>query len=228
MVVDTLSLVAVADALSEPSRAAACVALLDRRAKTAGELARSVGVTPQTMSDHLAQLVHAGLLMVERQGRQRYFCLASTRVAELLESFDEIGAMRDKLRPVAQRVPAELRQARMCYDHLAGERGVALRDALERAGRIERRGSEYLITVAGERWLRAVAIDPDELRKSRRTLARCCLDWTERQPHIGGALGAALLDELVARGGVRRKQGTRALDAAPAADLIARLDACKS
>jgi hypothetical protein len=136
--------------------------------------------------------------------------------------------MREKLRPVAPRVPPELRQARMCYDHLAGERAVALRDVLERSGRIERRGSEYLITAAGERWLRAIAIDPQQLRKSRRMLARCCLDWTERQPHIGGALGAALLDELVARGGVRRKQGTRALDTEPAADLIALLDACKS
>src|SRR5689334_4918084 len=146
---DTLNLVVVANALSEPSRAAACMSLLDRRAKTAGELARSAGVTPQTMSDHLAQLVHAGLLTVECQGRQRYFCLASTRVAELLESFDEVGAMRKRLRPVAPRVPAELREARLCYDHLAGERGVALREALERAGRIERRGSEYLITPAG-------------------------------------------------------------------------------
>jgi hypothetical protein len=105
---------------------------------------------------------------------------------------------------------------------------VALRNALERAGRIERRDTEYLVTAEGERWLRAVAIDPDQLRKSRRTLARCCLDWSERQPHIGGALGAALFDELVARGGVRRKQGTRALDAEPAAELIALLDACRS
>src|SRR5688572_30298849 len=169
---EPLSLVAVADALSEPSRAAACVALLDRRAKTAGELARIVGVTPQTMSDHLAQLVHAGLLVVERHGRQRYFHLASTRVADLLESFSEVGAMREKLHPVAPRAPAELRHARMCYDHLAGACGVALRDALERTGRIERLGSEYLITAEGERWLRAAAIDPDELRKSRRTLAR--------------------------------------------------------
>jgi hypothetical protein len=136
--------------------------------------------------------------------------------------------MREKLRPIAPRTPVELRHARMCYDHLAGKCGVDLRDALERAGRIERRGSEYLITAEGERWLRAVAIDPDELRKSRRTLARCCLDWSERQPHIGGALGAALLDKLVARGGVRRKQGTRALDAGPAADLIALLDTCRS
>jgi DNA-binding transcriptional ArsR family regulator len=226
--VEPLSLVAVADALSQPSRAAACVALLDRRAKTAGELARIVGVTPQTMSDHLAQLVHAGLLVVERHGRQRYFCLASTRVADLLESFSEIGAMREKLRPVAPRAPAELRHARMCYDHLAGQCGVALRNALERAGRIERRGTEYLVTAEGERWLRTVPIDPDQLRKSRRTLARCCLDWSERQPHIGGALGAALFDELVARGGVRRKQGTRALDAEPTAELIALLDACRS
>jgi len=132
--------------------------------------------------------------------------------------------MRKKLHPVAPRVPAELRHARMCYDHLAGACGVALRDAIERTGGIERRGSEYLITAEGERWLRAVAIDPDELRKSKRMLARCCLDWSERQPHIGGALGAALLDELAARGGVRRKRGTRALDAGPAAGLIALLD----
>ena len=105
---------------------------------------------------------------------------------------------------------------------------MALRDALERTGRIERRGSEYLITAEGERWLRAVAIDPEELRKSRRTLARCCLDWSERQPHIGGALGAAVLDELVALGSVRRRQDTRALDVEPAAELIALLDACRS
>ena len=159
--------------LADPSRAAMVLALMDGRSRTAKKLALDAGVTPQTASTHLRKLVAARLLVWEGRGRSKHFSLAGADVAQAVEALSEIG---DRLIPAAAR---DLRFARCCYDHLAGRLGVALTERLLRPGNAV---------------LRDLGIDPAALESSRRPLFRCCTDWTERRPHVAGALGAALLD----------------------------------
>ena len=183
----------VAGLIGDRARAEVLTALLADRALTATELAGIAGVTKQTISGHLAKLLEAGLVAVERQGRHRYFRLAGRDVAQLLESLMGVafrtGSLR--LRP-GPREPA-LRKARVCYDHLAGELGVSMYEGL-----IERRvlagGDESLrLTRAGKAWLASFGVDAEAVAAERRALCRPCLDWGERRHHLGGALGAALL-----------------------------------
>jgi DNA-binding transcriptional ArsR family regulator len=159
--------------LADPSRAAMVLALMDGRSRSAKKLALDAGVTAQTASAHLRKLVAARLLVWEGRGRWKYFSLAGADVAQAVEALSEIGTRE---LPAAAR---ELRFARCCYDHLAGCLGVALTERLLRPGN----------TV-----LRDLGIDLAALESSRRPLFRCCTDWTERRPHVAGALGAALLD----------------------------------
>jgi len=158
--------------LADPSRAAMVLALMDGRSRSAKKLALDAGVTAQTASSHLRKLVNAKLLVAKAQGRNRYFSLAGSEVAQAVEALSEIGT-----RPVPA-AARELRFARCCYDHLAGRLGVAVTERLLRPGN----------TV-----LRDLGIDLAALESSRRPLFRCCTDWTERRPHIAGTLGAALL-----------------------------------
>ena len=158
--------------LADPSRAAMVLALMDGRCRSAKKLALDAGVTPQTASAHLKKLVAADMLLSEVRGRSKYFSLAGGEVAQAVEALSEIGAGSP---PPAAR---ELRLARCCYDHLAGQLGVSITERLLRPGN----------TV-----LRDLGIDLAALESLRRPLYRCCTDWTERRPHIAGALGAALL-----------------------------------
>jgi len=158
--------------LADPSRAAMVLALMDGRSRSAKKLALDAGVTAQTASLHLRKLVNAKLLVAKAEGRNKYFSLAGSEVAQAVEALSEIST---RAVPAAAR---ELRFARCCYDHLAGRLGVALTERLLRPGN----------TV-----LRDLEIDLAALETSRRPLFRCCTDWTERRPHIAGALGAALL-----------------------------------
>jgi len=158
--------------LGDPSRAAMVLALMDGRSRTAKKLALDAGVTPQTASSHLRKLVAARMLVWEGRGRSKHFALAGADVAQAVEALSEISG-----RPVPA-AARELRFARCCYDHLAGRLGVALTERLLHPGN----------TV-----LAGLGIDPAALEGARRPLFRCCTDWTERRPHVAGALGAALL-----------------------------------
>ena len=209
----TNKLAIVAACAGDPARASMLNALVDGRAFTAGELSLVAGITPQTASGHLARLVDAGLLRVAKQGRHRYHRLASPDVARMVEGIMQVAAAS---RPAQANLTvgprdAALRAARTCYDHLAGGLGVALADALVAGG---------AITDAGETRMRAIGIDLDALapangRKPARMLCRPCLDWSERRPHLAGALGAALCAHCFDRDWIRRIAGTRAVSVTP-------------
>ena len=196
--------------LADTSRAAMCIALLDGRAWTASELAAQAGITRPTASQHLNELVGAGLLTELRQGRHRYLRLASAELAELIEHVATVAG-----RPAATRslravgVAGDLGRARTCYDHLAGQLGVQLFDAMVAADLLCT-ANGLAITVAGRSWFAALA-GPEALRSGSRPLVRACLDWTERRPHLAGALGAALCRQFVTRGWVVRRPGSRAV-----------------
>jgi len=206
----------------DPARAGMLHALLDGRALTASELAHAVGITPQTASGHLARLTAAGLLTVAQQGRHRYHRLASPTVAQMMESIMQVAAEAPApLRPVRTGPrDAALRAARTCYDHLAGRLGVALADALVEGGRMELAADGGMVTEAGLALLGGIGIDTDALlaraaQPSSRLLCRPCLDWSERRPHLAGAVGAALCAHFLAENWIRRIKGSRAVAVTP-------------
>jgi DNA-binding transcriptional ArsR family regulator len=197
---------AIASLIGDPGRANMLTALMDGRALTASELGGAAGVTPQTASGHLSRLVDAGLLTVRKQGRHRYFRLSGPDVAEALEALmglaQRTGAVRVRTGPR----DAALREARICYDHLAGERGVALLEALRAKGLVTGE-QEIALTEAGRKFFLGLGMNLQVLERARRPLCRICLDWSERRGHLGGALGAALLDLMAERRWLRREQG---------------------
>jgi DNA-binding transcriptional ArsR family regulator len=203
----------IATLAGDPARAGMLHALLDGRALTATELARVAGVTPQTASGHLARLTVGGLLAVEKQGRHRYHRLASPAVARMLESIMQVAAdaMPRTKTFVGPRDKA-LRAARTCYDHLAGHLGVALADAMIAGGHIELETDAGIVTGSGMALLDKLGIDLDATGKRKsRMLCRPCLDWSERRPHLAGAIGAALCTHCFAAGWIKRVEGTRAV-----------------
>lgn len=200
--------------VGEPSRAAMLAALLGGRALTAGELARAAGVTQQTASGHLARLADARLIVARRQGRRRYHRLASLEVAGVLEAMMRIAG-EDGARPRRASGDAALRAARTCYDHLAGKLGVAVADALARQKLVELDFDAARLTPAGEKALADFGIDIAACAAGRRTFCRPCLDWSERRPHLAGAVGAAIMERTLALGWVRRREATRAVTVTP-------------
>jgi DNA-binding transcriptional ArsR family regulator len=202
--------------LADGTRASFCLALLDGRAWTAGELARSAGVAPSTASDHLTRLVRGGLLVEERQGRHRYVRLAGPSVAQLIEDLAGHAPPAPAPRPTltAATTGAALAYARTCYDHLAGRLGVLMLDALLAGGMLDRSGG-LALTPTGLDWLSGLGVPVEPLRAARRPLVRDCLDWTERRPHLAGALGAALCNRFLDLGWTARGTG-RAIRLTPA------------
>ncbi|MEU9739345.1 winged helix-turn-helix domain-containing protein [Micromonospora chersina] len=213
---DGQALAGLAALLADPTRAGFCLALLDGRAWTAGELARSAGVAPSTASDHLTRLIRGGLLTEERQGRHRYVRLADPSVAQLVE--DLAGRAPAPATPPrtlrAASAQASLAYARTCYDHLAGRLGVLVHDALLARGVLDRSGG-LAVTPAGVAWLTDLGVPVEPLRAARRPLVRDCLDWTERRPHLAGAVGAALCRRFLDLGWTARGTG-RAVRVTPA------------
>ena len=209
------SLARFAAVLADRSRAGICLALLDRRAWTAGELARHVGVAPSTASEHLGVLVGAGLLAEQRQGRHRYVRLAGAEAAQLIEDLAAaVGAPAQPTSLRTVRAAARLAAARTCYDHLAGALGVALFDALMAAGHVTT-GDGLSLSESGRSWFVDLA-GPDALRpRGRRPLVRTCLDWTERRDHLGGTLGAVLRHELERRAWITTTPADRAVTLTP-------------
>lgn len=208
-------LAAIAALIGEPTRATMLVELMGGRALTASELAMRADVAASTASDHLARLVAGGLLTCVAQGRHRYFRLATPGVARTLEALGILA----RPAPPRDHFEAELfegiRYARTCYDHLAGRLGVAITDALVDRDVLRANGEDYRVSKAGDTWFAAFGVDASALRRGRRAFARSCLDWTERRPHLAGALGSALLKRLLDLGWFERSEGERALQVTP-------------
>jgi DNA-binding transcriptional ArsR family regulator len=203
----------VAALIGDPSRAAILARLADGRALPAGELAWVAGLSLSGASAQLARLTQGGLLAMEREGRHRYYRLAGPHVAAALEG---LALLASAPRRACAHSPATeaLRRARTCYDHLAGELGVTLAQVLEERDLLVPAGGKQLeVTVAGESWFAQVlGIETACLSPGRHGIARRCLDWTERRHHIGGPLGAALLQRCCALGWLtQRAGGTRAI-----------------
>jgi DNA-binding transcriptional ArsR family regulator len=203
----------VAALMGDPARASMLSLLMDGRAHTASELALTAGVTAQTASGHLARMVGGNLLAARAQGRNRFYRLASPDVAHAIESLMALAGTRapPAAMNAAWRRDPDLRFCRTCYDHLAGQVGIAVTDALTRAGHIEPRGSrDWTLTRSGELFCQRVGIDvPAARRAGNRHFARQCLDWSERRPHISGALGAAIADTFFRRGWAEKLRRSR-------------------
>jgi DNA-binding transcriptional ArsR family regulator len=205
------SIAEIAALVGDPARANMLLALMDGRALTASELAYAARVAPPTASGHLGKLVGARLLALEKQGRHRYFRLASPAVADLLEGLMAIavdGAPR--YRPPSRGDEA-LRSARTCYDHLAGRLGVALTDRLLSRGHIVLDDDAGQVTADGGRFFDEFGLDLACAESRRRRFCRPCLDWSERRRHLGGVVGAAVATRCFELGWIEHVKGSRAI-----------------
>jgi DNA-binding transcriptional ArsR family regulator len=215
-----VQLARLAGAIAEPVRARMLCCLMDGHARTATELAVVAEVAASTASAHLSRLKEERLVESLAQGRHRYFRLADGAVAAALESLLVVaGAPRTAQPAFEPNTPARLRSARTCYDHMAGTAGVALHDRLHAQGWLSGlQSGSYEVTSAGAIALESLGLDVDAVRCSRRRFACPCLDWSERRPHLGGALGAACLQLALRRGWARQALDGRALTLTPKAE----------
>ena len=206
-----------ASLIGDPVRAAMLQALMDGRALPATALACAAGVTPQGASNHLAKLAAGGLVTVRSQGRHRYYSLADAKVAQVLEALSQLAPLPKPLDPPLSPKARRLREARTCYDHLAGRLGVALADAFEREGLAVADGPDrYRLTSEGERRLTALGVDLAGAAGARRAALRPCIDWSERRRHLAGAIAAKLLERLFELGWIARGAEGRAAVLTPA------------
>ncbi|GAA2580085.1 winged helix-turn-helix domain-containing protein [Winogradskya consettensis] len=222
--------------LADETRATICLALLDGRAWTAGELATHAGVAPATATGHLHKLVAGGILTEQRQGRHRYVRLSGAPIAQLIEDLaGHVPAPPTPARGLrAVTASAALARGRTCYDHLAGRLGVAITDAMDHKGLLSR-DPGFTLTDPGRAWLTALTnpaapttltnpptpgptgpTGPGAPTRSRRPLARGCLDWTERREHLAGIAGATLCSHALTSGWLTRIGSSRAVRVTPA------------
>lgn len=205
----------IAALIGDPARANILKCLMDGRARTAKELAYAAGVTPQTTSGHLAKLIDGQLLEVASQGRHRYYRLANGLVANAIESM--MALTGERVIPPHRHnhaLTGALRQARTCYDHLAGRLGVQIHDHLLLQGHLLPLDSdrhEYRVPDSGRALMADLGIDVDQIARRRRGLARPCLDWSERVPHLAGGLGAAIAERCFTLGWIERQGDSRAV-----------------
>ena len=206
----------IAALVGDPARANMLSALMDGRALTAGELAYAAGVSPQTTSGHLGKLSTANLVVQMKQGRHRYYRLAGPQVGQMLEGIMNVALHAPPRYQPKSRVDEQMRHARTCYDHIAGVLGVALADAMTARDFVVLGDEAGEVTPAGEEFLAKLGVDLSGARAKRRVFCRPCLDWTERRPHIGGAVGAALARRCLELKWVERVRDHRALAVTPA------------
>jgi DNA-binding transcriptional ArsR family regulator len=199
----------VAALIGNPASANMLMALLAGPALTATELAQEAGLSLSTASGHLAKLEKAGLVAIARQGRHRYFRLADPDVGIALEGLIPVAARGGHLRVRTGPRDPELRRARSCYDHLAGHLAVTMLDRLVERRLLTRRGEMVAVTTDGRRFFSTSGIDLAAIEGGRRELCRCCLDWSERRSHLGGALGAAVFQFILAQRWAVREAKTR-------------------
>jgi DNA-binding transcriptional ArsR family regulator len=205
----------IAALVGDPARATMVSALVDGRALAASELASAARITPQTASTHLAKLTAAGVLSVVRSGRHRYFRLASPTVAYMIDGIVAVAlAKRPRYRPLSRQARA-LGAARMCYDHLAGRLSVDLADSFVAREYIVPDDEVAEVTTAGARFLTEFGIELPALRSTGRHFCRLCLDWTERRPHIAGAVGVAITKRCFDLGWIERMKRGHAVVVTP-------------
>ncbi|MEM1130168.1 MAG: helix-turn-helix domain-containing protein [Pseudomonadota bacterium] len=205
-------IVRIAAQIGDPSRANMLMALMSGKALTAGELAREAGIAAATASGHLAQLTEMGLVRLRKQGRHRYFELAGPEVAALLEELVGLAARQGHSRTRTGPSDDGLRQARVCYDHLAGAMAVTMFESMAGRGYFRVSPDAVDLTDAGAGFIRDIGID---LQRSRRRLCRVCVDWSERRSHLGGHLGAQMLDHFLAQDWLRRSRDSRKVTITP-------------
>jgi DNA-binding transcriptional ArsR family regulator len=199
----------IAALIGEKSRAIMLWNLLDGRAYTATELAIGANVSFQSASNHLSQLVNARLLITEKQGRHKYYHFANDRVAQAIENI--AGLMPASLFSKSKD-PVDLpgiKYARTCYDHLAGKIGVQLTQSLLQHKFLIAYTGRYEVSDAGNKWFESLDIDMTAIQKLNRKFAYPCLDWSERNHHLGGALGAALLRSMMQKDWIRNVKHSR-------------------
>ncbi|MCH2065590.1 MAG: winged helix-turn-helix domain-containing protein [Shimia sp.] len=201
----------VAALIGDPARANMLTALMGGKALTVSELAEEAGVTIQTASSHLSKLDGGGLLRPRKQGRHKYFSLANDDVAHVLEGLMGLAAGSGRLRKRTGPKDAALRQARVCYNHLAGELGTQMFDSLIMQGHLVFDGDDLHLTRSGQAFVTELGIDLAELRKNKSTLCRECLDWSERRSHLAGSLGRAFLSRFEGLSWAKRDQTTRVI-----------------
>ncbi len=199
----------VAALIGDPARANMLTALMSGKALTTTELASEAGITLQTASSHLAKLDQGGLLKPRKQGRHKYFSLASEEVAQILEGLMGLAAETGHLRTRTGPRDGALRKARVCYNHLAGDMGTRLYDSLMDKGYLHLKDEVLSLTNAGREFVREFGIDTEVLEKKKAPLCRECLDWSERRSHLAGSLGRALMSRIEELGWARRDPGTR-------------------
>lgn len=198
--------------LADPGRSAMLMSLLDDRSLSAGELARAAGVSPQSASAHLSKLASGGLITVRDEGRCRYYKLSNSKVAYALEALGAISTVAAPAKYIRPKVDEQMMLARSCYDHMAGRIAVLLAERLEEKRMLAAAGrGDYKVTSRGKEWFADLGIEVDDLRTNRRAFARRCLDWTERRPHLAGAVGSALLGHFLQDGWVARVGESRVL-----------------
>lgn len=202
--------------IGDPARANILIALMAGQALTAGELALNAGVTAQTASGHLSKMVQSHLLAVEKQGRHRYYRLASAHVAHALETLMLLSSTQPARYHRVGPKDLALRTARSCYDHIAGRLGVALADHLQQQGHLDIGEGAVRITRSGHQFFCDFGMELNDTPKRGRPLCRTCLDWSERRPHLAGKLGADLLTHMLTLGWLARIPQSRALRITPA------------
>ena len=199
----------IAALIGDPARANMLTALMSGKALTATELAAEAGVTIQTASSHLSKLDAGGLLKPRKQGRHKYFSLADDDVARVLEGLMGLAAGAGHLRVRTGPRDGALRKARVCYNHLAGDKGTQMFDSLLARGFVRPDEDDLLLTEAGRSFAERLGVDVDALRSRKAPLCRECLDWSERRSHLAGSLGRAFMSRFEELGWVRREEGSR-------------------
>ena len=203
-------IVSVASLIGEPTRASMLMALMGGKSLTAIELAMEADITPQTASSHLSKLQAADLISVRKQGRHKYFCLKDRSVAELLEKLSIISTRPGKRVSTGPKNP-ELAKARVCYDHMAGDIGVALFDGLLEKRLIKLQDESVALLPAGKFFFKNIGIELYPAKKTRRPMCRACLDWSVRRYHLAGFLGARILDFVLMKKWASKDPDSRAL-----------------
>ncbi|WP_195819234.1 ArsR/SmtB family transcription factor [Roseobacter sp. MH60115] len=201
----------VAALIGDPARANMLTALMTGKALTATELAAEAGITSQTASTHLAKLDGGNLLRVRKQGRHKYFSLATDDVAAVLEGLMGLAAKSGHLRTRTGPRDASLRKARVCYNHLAGDMGIRMFDSFHGRGFLALEDENLQLTRTGAEFMTGFGIDLDSLTAQKSPLCRECLDWSARRSHLAGSLGRALLARIETLGWARRDAGSRAV-----------------
>lgn len=205
----------IAALIGDPARSNILTALMSGKALTATELAGEAGVTLQTASAHLGKLESARMITCRKSGRHKYFTLGGDDVGHALEALMGLAAGAGHLRTRTGPKDAALRDARVCYNHLAGEKGIALFQGMLARGLVSETEDDVTLTSAGAEFLSGFRVDIDTLKRGKTPLCRPCLDWSARRSHLAGSVGRAMLTQMLTLGWAHRVEGTRVVKFTP-------------